>query len=559
MVYGIAGLRRLSKLLTSAVLVLTAVMLTVGAALAQDDEASVGVFRDHISRPLVQSRCVNCHVQGGLSGHTRLVFVRSAGAPDHETLNLETFAEFLDMAEAGQELILSKIQGAGHGGGEQAPVGTDDFDNMDLFLSLLEGRPQGFVTRLLEGLDDAESSLLFGITTPADGDVLAGNAVAVSATGAPTGAVHFAYRPTGDPESVFTYLGAAANRDAALFVWDTTALTDTDYELAALFTEDEGETVTFDAFGVSIDNVSPATLPDIVEVRGRKTQALGMDTAYEVITVDGVVVTILTGALDSDDRITISAADPPAAETAPGDAIGSGIDIALDSGRDAFAEAVSLAVPYYEGKPDGIVHGTDIPEDGLSLWFLDPQTDTWALIPGSVVQPGADRVVADVVQTGQFGIFNAPLLRVERDGEPVTSLDFGPETTLLTVTVANGNATSESLTWTIDLPGESWLSVAPHGGNTGSDASAVVTVSVDRAGLEAGAYTGTLQVRSNGGVREVGVLMRVPASPGGGGGCAALLAPPSGPSDPTLMGLLALVTVYLVFGRRRLWHGAVMG
>ena len=45
-----------------------------------------------------------------------------------------------------------------------------------------------------------------------------------------------------------------------------------------------------------------------------------------------------------------------------------------------------------------------------------------------------------------------------------------------------------------------------------------------------------------------------------GGGCAMLpMVPPGGPpDDPTLIGLLALVTVYLMFGRRRLHRQVAM-
>ena len=37
-------------------------------------ESAAKVFRELISGPIVQAKCVACHVQGGLSGHTRLVF-----------------------------------------------------------------------------------------------------------------------------------------------------------------------------------------------------------------------------------------------------------------------------------------------------------------------------------------------------------------------------------------------------------------------------------------------------------------------------------------------------
>ena len=548
---GMFGANRLTKSLAIALVVAVAVASAVGAVRAQEGERAEQVFH-HISGPIVQSRCIYCHVEDGQSGHTRLVFVR-AEAADHEALNLQTFADFLDMVEGGHERILIKIQGAGHGGGPQVPVGTDDFDNMDHFLALLEGQRQGFVERILEGLGAGETSLLFGITTPADEDAVAGNAVAVSATGAPASAVHFAYRPAETPEAGFAYLGAAVNRATALLAWDTSFLMDGDYGLAALFTEDEGDSITHDIIYVTVDNVAPAESPDIVENQGRKTQALRLDAAHEVITADGVVVTLPAGALDGDDRITISVVDPPDPAIAPGDPVGIGVDIGLASGHSTFREAVTVGLPYPEGRPDGIVDHTSIPETGLSMWFFDPQADAWVLTPESMVLPDADMVVADAAQTGEFGIFNAPLLRLEQDGAAITDLDFGAEATTLSFTVANGNPASQPLTWTIDPPVASWLSI--------EEAGDMVTVSVDRTGLEPGDYTAPLHVRSNGGNRKVSVLMRQPAAPGddGGGGCAAVPMLPGGPLDPTLMGLLGLAAAYLMFGRRRLRHQAAMG
>ena len=406
---GVFSANRLSQALASALLVAVAVASAVGVARAQDNETAAVVFHDHISGPIVQSRCIYCHVEGGRSGHTRLVFVRASDTPDHEALNLQTVADFLDMVEGGHERILIKIQGAGHGGGPQVPVGSDEFEDMDRFLALLDGQPQGFVARLLEGLDEAEPSLLFGITTPADGDTVAGDAVAISATGASTEAVHFAYRPSGDSTDAFAYLGAAANRASALLVWNTSAMTDGDYELAALFTEDEGDSITYDAIEVTVDNVGPAAPPDIVENDdGRKTQALRMDAAYEVITADGVVVMLPAGALARDDRLTITVTEPPDPATAPGDAVGVGVHIALASGRNTFGEAVTVGLPYPEGRPDGIVDHTSIPETDLSMWYFDAEADAWMLIPESMVLPDADMVVADVAQTGEFRIFYAP-------------------------------------------------------------------------------------------------------------------------------------------------------
>ena len=116
-----------------------------------------------------------------------------------------------------------------------------------------------FVQRVLESLEDeqtSETSIMFGMTEPEDGDVVSGDAVDVSVAGAPTDAVHFAYRLAGMPDEPFTYLGAATNREAvASFTWDTLDMPDDDYELATLYTEDDGYNVVYDTIEVSIDNI----------------------------------------------------------------------------------------------------------------------------------------------------------------------------------------------------------------------------------------------------------------------------------------------------------------
>ena len=118
-----------------------------------------------------------------------------------------------------------------------------------------------FVERILEALDDGQESMMFSITTPEDGGVVAGDDEAISVTGAPTETVYFAYRLAGLADEAFTYLGAATNRDGvASFTWDTLDLPDDDYELVALYTEDEGEegegeSVIYDKIEVSVDNV----------------------------------------------------------------------------------------------------------------------------------------------------------------------------------------------------------------------------------------------------------------------------------------------------------------
>ena len=101
-----------------------------------ESESALDYFLNHISSPIVQAKCVNCHVEGGLSGHTRLILHPSSN-PDHGALNLAVFENFLADVEDGGDLILNKIQGVGHGGGVQVAAGSDDFANMERFLGLL--------------------------------------------------------------------------------------------------------------------------------------------------------------------------------------------------------------------------------------------------------------------------------------------------------------------------------------------------------------------------------------------------------------------------------------
>ena len=101
-----------------------------------ESDSALDFFLDHISGPIVQAKCVNCHVDGGVSGHTRLILHPSSN-PNHGTLNLSVFENFLADVEDGGSLILNKIQGVGHGGGIQVPAGSEDFVNMETFLGLL--------------------------------------------------------------------------------------------------------------------------------------------------------------------------------------------------------------------------------------------------------------------------------------------------------------------------------------------------------------------------------------------------------------------------------------
>ena len=101
-------------------------------------ETAKSVFEESVSEPIIQSKCINCHVSGGQSGTTRLVFVPSSDS-EHLDLNRKQFEDFLNDVTDGKNRILNKVQGnLSHGGGVQITAGSDDYKNLEKFLNLLE-------------------------------------------------------------------------------------------------------------------------------------------------------------------------------------------------------------------------------------------------------------------------------------------------------------------------------------------------------------------------------------------------------------------------------------
>ena len=81
-------------------------------ALLESEAAVEEAFHHHISQPIVQSKCVNCHVQGGVSGHTRLVLARSTES-NHEARNVQAFRDLVAAVEDEQGCELRPEQDSG--------------------------------------------------------------------------------------------------------------------------------------------------------------------------------------------------------------------------------------------------------------------------------------------------------------------------------------------------------------------------------------------------------------------------------------------------------------
>ena len=116
-----------------------------GPTSAEGSDTAEDVFRKSISEPVVQSKCINCHVSGGASGATRLVFT-PATTNDHVSFNYQVFEDFFVSVPNGAALILDKIRGVAHGGGTQVPAGSGLYADMERFLDLLDGSDAAPVT-----------------------------------------------------------------------------------------------------------------------------------------------------------------------------------------------------------------------------------------------------------------------------------------------------------------------------------------------------------------------------------------------------------------------------
>ena len=99
-------------------------------------ETAEEAFEAQVS-PVVQSKCASCHVEGGESGHTRLVFATTA-AGDHLATNLAVFEDFLREVGNGSQLVLGKIHGGfDHGGGVQVARDSVEWRWFEDFLARL--------------------------------------------------------------------------------------------------------------------------------------------------------------------------------------------------------------------------------------------------------------------------------------------------------------------------------------------------------------------------------------------------------------------------------------
>jgi hypothetical protein len=119
----------------------------------------IGYFEAQIFEPIVMQKCAICHVAGGPAASSDLHFVRDSNLSRQ---NYDIFAKFYAGENDAYNYLLSKVSGgSGHGGGQQLPVGSSDYQKFASFLDLLEGSTStgpGIAQGLFDGVDNQSRS-----------------------------------------------------------------------------------------------------------------------------------------------------------------------------------------------------------------------------------------------------------------------------------------------------------------------------------------------------------------------------------------------------------------
>ena len=103
---------------------------------SEPERSAAAFYQDRLSMQVVQSRCINCHIAGGVAEGTRLVFA-AAQVLNHAEMNHGVFRNFVANADRAS-LVLTKVRGeADHGGGLQLADDSPEYASLRTYLDRL--------------------------------------------------------------------------------------------------------------------------------------------------------------------------------------------------------------------------------------------------------------------------------------------------------------------------------------------------------------------------------------------------------------------------------------
>ncbi len=146
-----------------------------------------------------------------------------------------------------------------------------------------------------------------------------------------------------------------------------------------------------------------------MEDGGGKIEVTPAQQDHVVVTAGEVLVALPAAALMSEEMIEVMDVDAADAPVPLPGVVAAGLwRIGTVSELTQFASLVTLRLPYDDADQNGFVDGLNpqLDETQLTLWFFDP-AQGWIDLPGAVLIPELNVVVAETDRTGLFGIFRA--------------------------------------------------------------------------------------------------------------------------------------------------------
>lgn len=96
---------------------------------------ATSLYVDSVEQPVINARCILCHVQGGAATGTGLIYERPSSTATAN--NIQEFTTFIQSRTDAVEYILSKARGVAHGGGVQLQSSSTEYAALSQFLTLL--------------------------------------------------------------------------------------------------------------------------------------------------------------------------------------------------------------------------------------------------------------------------------------------------------------------------------------------------------------------------------------------------------------------------------------
>ena len=101
-----------------------------------EDGVSAREFYEASVEPTIQSKCIICHINGGVATATPLIYAPSSVA-DGVDLNFQLLEAYVDTGPTAAQTLLDKARGVNHGGGPQISSDSQAFQDLATFVDLL--------------------------------------------------------------------------------------------------------------------------------------------------------------------------------------------------------------------------------------------------------------------------------------------------------------------------------------------------------------------------------------------------------------------------------------